>query len=353
MIKIITPDEALRKNNSVFVDVRAPIEFNEATIPGAVNIPIFDDKERALLGEVYNSVSSSAAMEKGLEIVSAKLPKIYFEFKKLKENYKNIIIFCWRGGMRSRAITSILQVMKMDDVFLLEGGYKGYRKYIYNKLNIMNFTFDLIVLHGMTGTGKTKVLQILEEKGLPVINIEQLAQNRGSVFGNLGLSSSISQKMFDSLLFNKIAEINYPFAFVEAESRRIGNLYIPNRFFAHMKEGIHILIEAPIELRIQRIMEEYVYNNPVDVVNIEDIKNRIMRLKDRLGKDKCKLMVELLSKRDFNSLIKELLLNYYDPLYQYSENKVSNFKKTIIAYNLHETANDLINYVKNEYNFSV
>lgn len=351
MIKTIKIEEALELENSVFVDLRSPAEFEEATIVGSVNIPIFNDEERALLGKLYSN-DSNIAIEKGLEIASHKLMDIYIKFKRLRDDYKNIIVFCWRGGMRSRSIATILHLVRFNNVFLLEGGYKNYRKYIYNKLNELDINFQLIVLHGMTGVGKTALLKILDEKGFPVINLENMAGNRGSVFGDFGIDHSVSQKMFDSLLYTKINKIDSNFVFIEAESRRIGNLFIPERLFNSMKKGVHILLKASLESRVNRILKDYVYSNQDHLENTKDIEKRIMNLNKTLGEKKCRLLVELLRKKDYISIIRLLLLNYYDPLYEYSEKKLAGYEKVIIADDLMKAVEELIDFVSNKYRFS-
>lgn len=352
MIKTVKIEEALKLENSIFVDVRSPAEFNEATIVGSINIPIYNNEERALLGKIYNTKGSNIAIEKGLEIASYKLVDIYNKFKVLKNDYSNIIVFCWRGGMRSRSIASILYLVRLNNVFLLEGGYKNYRKYIFNKLNKLDINFELIMLHGMTGVGKTALLNILEQKGFSVINLENMAKHRGSVFGDFGINNTVSQKMFDSLLYNHISNIKDDFVFIEAESRRIGNLFIPDRLFNCMKKGDHILIKASLESRVNRILHDYVFTNQNYLENVEDIEKRIINLSKTLGEKTCGLLIELLKKRDYISVVKALLINYYDPLYEYSEKKLVGYEKVIFADNLMNAAEELMNFISDKYGYS-
>jgi len=346
MLKRIHIEEALKFRDCVFIDVRSPKEYNEATIPGAVNIPIFDNTERELIGRIYHNINKQCAMEKGLEIASSKLVDIYRAFKSYSEKYQNIAVFCWRGGMRSRAVTTILDLMKLPNVHYIIGGYKSYRKHVVNFFENLSLNFKLVVIHGMTGVGKTKVLKILEEQGYPVIDLEDMAGHRGSVFGGIGISQETSQKMFEAFLMNKILSIQRPYALVESESSRIGNKIIPKKFVKEMRKGVHMMLTAPLDIRVKRVVEEYVKKNAD--FDIEEVKKGLMEIRNRLGAQKYKNLAALLEKGEFEQVIEVLLKDYYDPRYRHSS-KSYKFDIEIDASNLQKGVNAVKNYLKENF----
>ncbi|MSR86470.1 tRNA 2-selenouridine(34) synthase MnmH, partial [Candidatus Woesearchaeota archaeon] len=197
----------------VFVDVRSPKEFIEDHIPGAINIPLFSNEERAIVGTLYKQVGKDVAIDKGLEIVGHKLPEMIQEYQTLKE--KRIIVYCWRGGMRSGSVVGLLQSLKFD-VVQLENGYKDYRRFVREQLDRVHIP-SLVILYGLTGSGKTEILGKIKNS----IDLEGLAQHRGSIFGDIGLTQR-SQKMFESLLLKRLIELQQEkVVFIEGESRRI------------------------------------------------------------------------------------------------------------------------------------
>ncbi len=205
MLKQISADDALDLKDCIFIDVRSPKEYSEATIPNSINIPILTDEERELVGTVHKNDSKAEAKILGLRFASSKLEDLYRKILDLNNRYKNIVIFCWRGGMRSTSVCNVLNIMNLNTVFQLEGGYKSYRKTVHNFIenNISRFTF--VVLHGLTGVGKTIILKELEKMEVPIIDLEMLANNAGSVFGNILYSSlTPSQKRLRIKIIYKI-----------------------------------------------------------------------------------------------------------------------------------------------------
>lgn len=167
----------------VLIDVRSPSEYKNFSMPGSINIPFFDDAERAEIGTLYKQESVGAAKERGLEIISAKLPEFVKQFKQLEGNKT---VFCWRGGMRSRTTATLLSLMDVH-VSRLEGGIREYRRWVINQLEQPEAPFKAYVLNGLTGTGKTRILKALEKQGYPVIDLEGLANHKGSIFGHIGV----------------------------------------------------------------------------------------------------------------------------------------------------------------------
>lgn len=243
-----------RQNKEItLIDVRSPSEFEDSSIPGSLNIPFFDDAERAEIGTLYKQVSAQAAKERGLEIMSAKLPSFVKSFAAIPGRK---VVFCWRGGMRSRTTATVLSLMDVH-VYRLEGGYRAYRKWVLDSLEQMDFTPDIYVLHGNTGTGKTDILKTLKDRGYPVLDLEGLAGHRGSIFGEIGLRSH-NQKTFDALLLEEL--IHYkdaPFVLIEAESKRIGKVIVPEFLMNKKQQGVHFMIEVPMKLRVQNILNDY------------------------------------------------------------------------------------------------
>ncbi len=235
-MKLICVREALKLKQPVFIDVRSLGEFAEATIPGAINIPIFSDEERAAIGTIYKNENPEKARELGLEIVSPKLPGLV---KAVKEASKSgtPVLFCWRGGSRSESLCSILRLMKMSG-YRLEGGYKAYRQFILEELANYDFPPKLLVLHGFTGGGKTEILHRLAKLGHPVLDLEGLAGHRGSAFGSIGIEDVRGQKQFDALLYNRLEELkDQPYVLMEAESKRIGRVNMPDYLFEQKNNG--------------------------------------------------------------------------------------------------------------------
>jgi len=211
---------------------------------------MFDNDERAIVGTLYKQESREAAIDKGLEIFSGKLPDMINKYKKQKGP---MIVYCWRGGMRSKAIVSLLKSIGYD-VHQLDGGYKQYRKFVRESLEIVKIP-QLYVIYGLTGAGKTDMLQELVS-----IDLEGLAQHRGSSFGDINLNPN-SQKMFESLLLKRILELkDKPAAFTEGESRKIGKVTIHEKFWKAMQKGIKIRLDTPIDARVERIYKEYCDN---------------------------------------------------------------------------------------------
>src|SRR5690606_12633367 len=182
--------------------------------PGSVNIPLFDDEERAVIGTLYKQVSFEAAKQKGLEVVSAKLPQFIRQIAAIPGPKA---VFCWRGGMRSKTTATLLSLMDIR-VARLQGGFRSFRRWVVDYLEHYKLEAEAIVINGYTGSGKTKLLKQLEQMGLPVVDLEGMAGHRGSVFGQVGLTPN-NQKTFESLLALRLKELtNSPYILIEAES---------------------------------------------------------------------------------------------------------------------------------------
>jgi len=313
----LTTALALREQGALLVDVRAPAEFAETTIPGAVNIPIFSDAERAEVGTVYKQQGRAVARQLGVEIVAPKIPQMVAAARQAAAGRSGpVIVFCWRGGMRSQAMTAFFDLAGIPSR-QLEGGHKVFRRRVLDDF-AAGLWQRVLVLRGLTGVGKTLMLKQLAEEGYPVIDLEGLANHRGSAFGNLGLPAQPGQKQFEALLWDELRRLQQSdYILVEGESRHIGRLLVPPTLFAAMQQETSLWLDAPLDLRIRYILDDY----PAIDAHREAFERPISALKERLGNDKVAELLELLRQGQWQQLTRELMVNYYDPLYEHTRPK--------------------------------
>lgn len=308
--------DKIKDEKNIIVDLRSPMEFKEATIPGAINLPLFTDEERKIIGTVYVNESVDKAKKLGVEAVSKKLPHIYESITELEKDKKKLVFFCARGGMRSSSLCSLLNSLGTE-AYKLSGGYKSYRKYINESLEEANEGITYIVLHGKTGVGKTELLNCLKKKGLDVLDLEEAANHRGSLLGSVGLGKGRSQKMFESLVYESLKNRKSDYVFVEAESKRIGNVIIPDYIHRSMREGKHILVEADLDFRADLLVREY--------TGVENHKEDILSALEALSKYISEINIsryrEMVLNNDYHEVAKELMVKYYDPMYGHEEKK--------------------------------
>ncbi|MBM7691342.1 tRNA 2-selenouridine synthase [Peribacillus deserti] len=298
------------KRQLILVDVRSPSEYRESTIPGSINIPLFDDNERKEIGTIYKQIGVSEAKERGLEIVSAKLPAFIKQFSLLEGDKA---VFCWRGGMRSKTSATVLDLMGLR-TYRIQGGFRSYRKWVLNSLENLEIRPEAYVLNGYTGTGKTKILHQLKNEGYSFIDLEGLAGHRGSIFGQIGLEPK-NQKMFDALLVEEVSSMqNSPFVLLEAESRRIGKVFLPDFVFNKKEQGRQIFIDMPVEERVKHILEDYEPWN-----HQEESIQAFQKIKKRIHTPIAAQIEKDLESGDFESAIALLLINYYDPRYDFTK----------------------------------
>ena len=314
MLKTIEYGEL--EGNYILVDVRSPGEFLDSTIKGAINIPLFDDEERKVIGTIYTRESIEKAKRLGLEIASGKLLHIYDEIKELYSKCDKIVLFCARGGMRSGVLGMLLSSLGINTERISEG-YKGYRRFVNENLSVLNDEVQYIVLHGNTGVGKTEILKQLECDGFDVLDLEGFANHRGSLLGTVGLGKTTTQKSFESKIFHMLKGCKSSYVFIEAESKRIGNATIPDFIFDKMKVGIHIFVDADIDFRTDLIIKEYTqYEN----CNAEII-NCLKRLEKYLGEKNVDRYCNSVLKSEYEVAVSELMIKHYDPMYMHSSNK--------------------------------
>jgi tRNA 2-selenouridine synthase len=343
---VISVQDSLKLPNRLFIDVRTPKEFAEGHLPGALNIPIFSNDERATVGTLYKQVSVDAAKQLGVEIASPKLPAIIKAITNYTKQKYQIVIYCWRGGMRSKSIVNILDMLNIS-ALQLAGGYKSYRRYVLDHLESFDVKPQVLVLYGATGVGKTTMLNKLSSQGIPTINLEKLANHRGSVFGQIGLSNSTTTPLFESAILEYLEELQTePYFIVECESNRIGNVYIPKVLYQRMQSGKRILVHASVSTRVQRLIAEYSKNDSADTTIIQQ---GIQAISGKLGKKKAAYLLECLTNNHIEKVVTSLLTDYYDLLYGFENSKNVKYDAVISAENLDQATAEFVSYLSRLY----
>ena len=328
------------KGNYILVDVRSPGEFEESTIEGAINIPLFDDEERKIIGTVYTRESVEKAKRIGLEVASKKLLHIYDEIKELEKQYDKIVLFCARGGMRSGVLGMLLGSLGVNTERISEG-YKGYRRFVIENLPQLNDKVEYIVLHGNTGVGKTEILKQLECDGFDVLDLEGFANHRGSLLGTVGLGKGTSQKAFESKIYHMLKGAKTSYVFIEAESKRIGNSIIPDFIFEKMKSGIHIFVDADIDFRTDLIIKEYTKEENCN----EEIIGCLERLGKYIGEKNVDRYSQLVMKSEYDMVVSELMIKHYDPMYMHASDKYD-YKLKIQVADIETATKEIENWFK-------
>jgi tRNA 2-selenouridine synthase len=332
--------EALDRNDLLFIDVRSPGEYAESSIPGSVNIPLFDNSEHHQLGIIFHQYGEVEARRKALDFVAPKLPQL------VREIYATCgdqipLLYCQRGGMRSLSLYQVLSLTGTK-VLRLKKGYRAYRKLVSERLSNYELQSKLIVLHGLTGVGKTQILLELKRRNYPIIDLEGLARHRGSVFGSVGLGKQRSQKDFEALLLQELDKYSKePLLFVEGEGRRIGNIYLPLFLAEAISEGYKVLLTASLETRVERILDTY---DPETLAGEgkKELEKALLLLEARLGRQKTARLRELLAAGDYRSMATILCKDYYDRLYSDSKPETACFDTRIAAENMMQAVDQII-----------
>lgn len=312
------------------IDVRSPGEYNHAHIPGAYSMPLFSDEERKVVGTTYKQESREEAIKIGLDYFGPKMRRMVEETESIVNSRKPgangsgltthdsrlILIYCWRGGMRSGAVSWLLDMYGFK-VYTLAGGYKSFRNYV---LDMFKLPFHFNIIGGYTGSGKTEALRILQEKGASVIDLEGLANHKGSAFGNIGMPKQPTQEMFENRLGCELRAMSYepatskaPFRglggiWLEDESQRIGLVNIPHEFWKTMRQSPVYFLDIPFEERLKHITEEY------GQLDQQKLIDAIGRIKEKLGALNAKTAIQLLEEGNTPGSFR-ILLKYYDKFY--------------------------------------
>ncbi|MBF9142504.1 tRNA 2-selenouridine(34) synthase MnmH [Hymenobacter properus] len=287
------------------LDVRAPIEFAQGHVPGALSLPLFTDEERARIGTAYKQVSQERAVHMGLEFFGPKMSAMVKQAKKLAPG-KEVRLHCWRGGMRSGAVLWLLELAGFK-VHLLDKGYKDYRRAVLASFAAPR---PWRVLGGLTGSGKTDVLRVLAAAhGQPVLDLEGLAHHKGSAFGAIGQPAQPTQEQFENNLAAALEQLppDVP-VWVEDESRQIGRLTIPLPMFEQMRQAPRYVLQVPREARVAKLAAEYGAENPAELAAA------IERLHKRLGGLATQQALAAVEAGDFERMV-ERVLDYYDKTY--------------------------------------
>ena len=304
-MKILSPIEFLAaRTTRPVVDVRSPGEFAEGHMPGAVNLPIFSDEERAIVGTLYKQEGRIAAIDQGFEIVGPKMKSLAQQSRAAAPD-NQLAVYCWRGGMRSNHMCWLFEAAGVDCI-LLEGGYKAYRGFARAYIDSLE---DLHVLAGPTGSGKTALLHALADQGEQMIDLEGLAHHRGSAFGGLGLPDQPTTEQYQSRVFEALYRLDPKRRiWVESESKSVGRVYLPEALWDRMNQSPVVTIEVARAVRVQRILDEY------GVFSIEALTETVHRIEKRLGSENLQRCVDLLAEGKVAETI-DILLDYYDKGY--------------------------------------
>ena len=308
--RISFSDMDMKKIDNI-IDVRSPSEYLDDHIPGSINLPVLSDRERETIGTIYKQSSKFEAKKLGAALISRNISNHLKNYIREKNRDWHPLIYCWRGGQRSYAFATILDQIGWN-VGVVDGGYKSFRRYVSEFLNRNIENYFLILLTGNTGTAKTKLLNFIEERGRQTIDLESLANHKGSVFGSRGQRQP-SQKLFETSIYNKLINLKTgkPI-FVEAESNKIGNLHIPKEFWKLMKGSPQIELSASVELRAQFLVQEY----SEITTNLDLLEKQIMSLSTIAGHKVVESWLKMAKNKEFIQLAKELMEKHYDPRYQ-------------------------------------
>jgi len=383
LLPSISYEDSIELPSPTFVDIRSQQEFNADHIPGAINVPLFSDEDRSIIGTIYRKEGLNPAFEKGIEFTKRSAHTLLNRFLEAVgrnrdpaeientirradlffsnprniheelglqrishsngENFSEgeIIVYCFRGGLRSRSFIYFLREVGIKALHLSEG-YKNFRRFVVDKLKNLDLP-PIVTLQGLTGAGKTLILQALSNR-FPgcVIDLEDLAGHRSSILGAIGKTPK-TKKMFDSLLLDRIYPSKPAFFLVEGESRKIGDIEIPSKFFQAMEEGTHILVEASVNTRARILVQEYITEETVD-----EILQQIETLENRIGKKTLTNLTNLIKTGNYKEAARILLEKYYDPLYRHTlKKKVYNLK--VDSMNFPKSVEKISSFLRNSF----
>jgi tRNA 2-selenouridine synthase len=299
------------------IDARSPAEFAEDRIPGAINCPVLDNEQRAQVGTIYVQQSAFEARRIGAAMVAENIARhLRMQFHDRPRTWRPLV-YCWRGGQRSGSFVTWLRLVGWD-ACQLEGGYKNWRRLVVTELAQLPARLDFRVLCGATGSGKTRILEALRAQGAQVLDLEDLAAHKGSVLGGLRERPQPTQKAFETALFDALRTLDpaRP-VFVEAESRKIGRIHLPDALLLRMRESACVAIEATREARLDFLVRDYAYLGD----DVTDLQVKIGLLKGLQSNETIERWTELAARRELPALFGELIELHYDPLYGRSQNR--------------------------------
>jgi tRNA 2-selenouridine synthase len=328
MVNYLATDSFIEKPGTL-IDVRSPCEYFKGHIPGALNIPLFTDEERAAVGTTYKNQGAHPAFTLGIQYVGPKLGTLIENARSSSENGQ-LRLYCARGGMRSKSVSEMLLAAGLE-VLTLKNGYKDFRHWT---LNTFNKPYKLHLIGGFTGCGKTKALNELKQMGEQTIDLESLACHRGSAFGNLTQEQQPTNQQFENqiaLLLNS-CNANFPI-WIEDESRFIGNCKIPDALYDQIQKAPLFLIERSLEERLEILKQDY-----LGFYHENNFIHAVEKIRDRLGGERTKMVIDCLRSGMLKNAA-EILLAYYDNAYL---NAMSRRTGTVIAFDGKGLINNLL-----------
>lgn len=314
------------------IDVRTPLEFEEDHIPGAHNVPLLTNEERVEVGTIYKQVGPTLARRRGLELTCSRFYGMVERIFSLSAG-RPIVVYCWRGGLRSHSVAMLVETCGTP-ARQLDGGYKSFRSHVIDYFDTCKFPSPLIVMHGMTGTGKTEFINGLNPVQWSTIDLEGIACHRGSAFGALGLAQDFTQKRFETLLWNafRVLPADRPIV-LEGESQRIGKYSLPGRLYQKMAESCKVWCHAAIETRIERLTAEYA--RPEYRGEMEEALERIRK---KLGGPRYAELKGCLEGWDVHGIARGLIEGYYDRMYYKHRPWIPDLELELEDYRQAETA---------------
>lgn len=291
------------------IDVRTPLEFEDDHIPGAHNVPLLTNEERVEVGTIYKQVGAVEARRRGLELTCHRFYGMVEQITALSAG-KPVVIYCWRGGLRSHSVAMLVESCGTRACQLV-GGYKTFRAHVSDFFDRCDFPSPLIVMHGMTGTGKTTFINGLDSMHWAAIDLEGIACHRGSAFGALGLAQDFTQKHFETTLWDAFRRLPIEKPIVlEGESPRIGKYSLPGRLYQKMAESCRVWCHASLETRMARLVVEYARPEYQD-----EMQEALERIKKKLGGPRYVELKSCIEGWDVNGIARGLIEGYYDKMY--------------------------------------
>jgi tRNA 2-selenouridine synthase len=305
------------KRYDTIIDCRSPAEYAEDHIPGAISAPVLDDTERATVGTMYKQLSAFDAKKLGAALVAKNVARHIETLFAGKDRGWRPLVYCWRGGKRSGAMAHILREIGWD-ADTLPGGYRAYRRWVVAELEKVPEKFEFRVIHGPTGSGKSRLLSVLRRAGAQVLDLEDLAAHRGSVLGDLPDRPQPSQKWFESLLLQEFSALegSKP-VFVEGESKKIGQLHVPEALIARMRASQCVLLDTALEVRVTQLLDEYQHF----VANPAALATQLDCLIGLYGREKIAAWKALVARAAWREFVTRLLAEHYDPAYRRSSQR--------------------------------
>jgi len=312
----ISPDISLADLHKfdTIIDVRSPAEFADDHIPGAINLPVLNDQQRAEIGTIYKQINPFTAKRAGAALVAQNIAAHLQNSLQDKARDWQPLIYCWRGGQRSGAMAQIFSNIGWHSS-VIDGGYKSYRRHVLDCLDHLPKQLSLMIVSGQTGTAKTHILRAASAKGAAIIDLERLACHRGSLLGGEPGQPQPTQRYFESQLCQALQQ-SAPgqTILIEAESNKIGNIHVPPAFWAAMRNAPTIRVTAPIDARVNFLQRDYAHmiNQP------EFIMPLLSKLTHRHSAKQLATWKDMIDRKDWPDFIKSLLETHYDPSYQRS-----------------------------------